>query len=76
MVGARQLRNDAVNRSDLDARPNVARSAIKHGTGRMCMRQDEKTAIAATLRDIPRIGGALMRFSATSRRLDDDECGV
>lgn len=40
MVGRRDLRDDAVDGADLDARPGARRAVREHGTGGMGMGQD------------------------------------
>ena len=76
MVGGRDLRDDAVDRADFDARSCALRAVRKHGTGSMGMGQDQEPAGAACGRDLPRVVCALVGLAAAGRRFHHHERSI
>jgi hypothetical protein len=63
------MRDEAVDRADLDAAAAASGTLGEHRAGRVCMRQDQQ-AVGAINGDIAGVVGALVCFAAAGGRLD------
>jgi hypothetical protein len=75
MISGGNLRNETINRPDLDVRADTPGSLRKDRASRVRVGQNEDP-LAIIPRDLPYVIGALVRLPATCGRLNDDKSGI